>query len=300
MTIARYFPIFMMLLLTSSMAANASTLNIVTTIKPLGLIAHDIAGDLANVDVLLPDSASPHDYALKPSDIKKLRNADAVVWVGPELELFLEKVLNGQPNTLRLTTYDGMPVRYYDEGGHEDHDGHDHNHEGVDGHLWLGPEQSKVIARAIKLALSQRDPVHAADYQANYEKFVTDVTQAQTDIAKNLDVSQSKGYFLFHDAYGYFESAFGLKPTGHLTINPDRKPGARTLVSIRSALMDNQAQCVFTEPQFNPGLVNSVVKGTSAKVVTLDPMAQDMSLSNNHYVDFLNALGKSYADCFSE
>ncbi|MEZ8142217.1 zinc ABC transporter substrate-binding protein [Enterovibrio norvegicus FF-162] len=300
MIITRCFQILTMLFLIISMSAYASQPSIVTTIKPLGLIAHDIAGDLATVDVLLPDNASPHDYALKPSDIRKLRSADLVVWVGPEVELFLEKVLSGQPNTLRLTTYEGMPVRHYGEDSHEKHDDHGHRHDGIDGHIWLGPDQSKVIAKAIKNALSQRDPAHAADYQANYDKFLAEVTQAQTSIAKSLDASSSKGYFLFHDAYGYFESAFGLKPTGHLTINPDRKPGARTLVSIRSALMEDQAQCVFSEPQFNPGLVKSVVKGTQAKVVLLDPMAQDMSLADNHYVDFLNALGNSYADCFSQ
>ncbi len=100
-------------------AASASPLSIVTTIKPLALIVNDIAGPRANVDVLLPTNASPHDYALKPSDIKKLKTADMVVWVGPELELFLEKVLLRQKNTLQLTNYEGMPVMYYgDEEGH--------------------------------------------------------------------------------------------------------------------------------------------------------------------------------------
>ncbi|MGF1766104.1 zinc ABC transporter substrate-binding protein ZnuA [Enterovibrio makurazakiensis] len=288
-----------MILFLFSVGIKASPLNIVTTIKPIGLIAHDIAGEYADVDVLLPDNASPHDYALKPSDVKKLHQADLIVWVGPELELFLEKMLNGHTNALRLSTFEGMPVRYFDEGGHDQHDGHDHSHDGIDGHLWLGPEQSKVIGKAIQIALSDSDPEHAAQYQQNYDRFLAEIESVQLSIAEKLNSNPSKGYYLFHDGYGYFETAFGLKPTGHLTINPDRKPGARTLVSIRSALMDHQAQCVFTEPQFNPGLVESVTKGTSAKIAVLDPMAQDLSLKENRYVDFLAALGNSYIDCFA-
>ncbi len=281
-------------------AASASPLSIVTTIKPLALIVNDIAGDKANVDVLLPLNASPHDYALKPSDIKKLKTADMVVWVGPELELFLEKMLLTQKNALQLTNYEGMPVMYYgDEEGHDDHDDHHgHDHSGIDGHIWLGPEQSKVIAKAILENLSQKDPKNAAEYKNNYDKFVAEVSQTQQALTDDFASIENKGYFLFHDAYGYFESAFGLSPTGHFTVDPERKPGARTLVTIRTTLQNKEAQCVFTEPQFNPSLIKSVTKGTGVKLVELDPMAQDIDLATQGYKDFLLSLGSSYLACF--
>ncbi|MEZ9525822.1 zinc ABC transporter substrate-binding protein ZnuA [Enterovibrio norvegicus] len=280
-------------------AASASPLSIVTTIKPLALIVNDIAGEEANVDVLLPTNASPHDYALKPSDIKKIKTADMVVWVGPELELFLEKILLTQKNALQLTNYDGMPVMYYGEQeGHDDHDHHGHDHAGIDGHIWLGPEQSKVIAEAVREYLARKDPQNAAEYKNNYDKFVAEISQTQQVLTDNFAAIENKGYFLFHDAYGYFESAFGLSPRGHFTVDPERKPGARTLVTIRTTLQNKEAQCVFTEPQFNPSLIKSVTKGTGVKLVELDPMAQDLDLNTQGYKDFLLSLGSSYLECF--
>lgn len=276
--------------------------NLVTTIKPLGLIANDIAGNHASVEVLLPDSASPHDYALKPSDLKKISSADAVFWVGPELELFLEKLLSDADNAVRLTSYPGMPVRYFEEGshGHDDHDHHDHSHDGIDGHIWLGPDQSIVIALAVKDKLSKIDPENAKAYEDNYTAFKTELEQAKLALQTRLAAFNNKGYFLFHDAYGYFEDAFKLSPLGHLTINPDRKPGAKTLVAIRGAIKEGKAQCVFSEPQFNPAMVSTLVKGTDTKVLVLDPMATDLKVGSNQYVDFLNQLGSQYLSCFGE
>ncbi|WP_255555624.1 zinc ABC transporter substrate-binding protein ZnuA [Enterovibrio paralichthyis] len=288
------------LLLTFPFYASAAPY-LVTTIKPIGLIAKDIAGDNATVDVLLPDNASPHDYSLKPSDVKKLRQADRVFWVGPEMELFLSNTLENADNAVRLTDFPGMPVLSYD-GNESDHDhhGHDHDHEGIDGHIWLGPEQAKVVARAVYENLVHLDPEHKDAYTENLNLFNGQVDDASTKIAQQLAQSPKGGYFLFHDAYGYFEKSFGLKPLGHLTVNPDRKPGAKTLVKIRNAIKDGQASCVFSEPQYNPAMVESLVNGTNANVVLLDPMAKNLTLKKNHYADFLNALGQSYTACFTK
>ncbi|PKF50504.1 zinc ABC transporter substrate-binding protein ZnuA [Enterovibrio nigricans] len=291
--------LFATLLLSIPFFAAASTPKVVATIKPIGLIAKDIVGGAGSVDVLLPPAGSPHDYALKPSDIKKLHQADLVVWVGPEMEIFLQKLLNDHDNTLQLTAVEGMPLRYYSgDEEHHDHEEHNHSHDGIDAHIWLGPEQSKVIAKAISTALSKVSPENAATYEANYEKFVQQVNGVEKQLAAALDTKNAPGYFLFHDAYAYFEQAFGLKPTGHFTVNPDRKPGARTLIEIRSALEEKKAKCVFTEPQFNPAIVESVVKHTHTKTVELDPMAQDINFKTQGYKDFLLDLGSRYETCF--
>lgn len=283
--------------------SHALRLDIVTTNKPIGLIAHDIAGELARVEVLLPDNASPHDYALKPSDIKTLSKAAAVFWVGPEIEPFLTKLLSQNPNALQLMTYPGMPVQHFDDHqekpDHKKLDDHDHSHQGLDGHIWLGPDQSKMIAKAIALTLIEKDPKNAASYRRNLDNFVKEVETAKINIQSTFDAQPVKGYILFHDGYGYFESAFGLKPTGHITASPERKAGARTLVTIRAALQNKKAQCVFSESQFNPAVIKRIAQDTGAKVVMLDPMAKDLNLDQHRYVDFLMAIGKSYQLCFS-
>ena len=318
----RYFFIFILFLFGNfSVFPSLAKPLIVTSIKPIGLIAQDIAGDLAFVDVLLSENASPHDYALKPSDIQLLQSASLVFWVGPEVESFLTKVLKKNPQAVQLTAYPGMPLRQYASKGGHDHEeeekGHSHD-TGVDGHIWLGTLQSKVIAKAMASKLIEIDPENKASYEKNLAFFIKEVDEVQKEIQETLDrlkvlpstpslltasskkhpPSKQKGYFLFHDGYGYFEAVFNLKPSGHITLTPERKAGARTLVAIRTALKNKEAVCVFSESQFNPATVESVTKGTQTKVVLLDPMGQNLTLKKHRYVDFLKAIGKSYQVCF--
>ncbi|WP_150137687.1 zinc ABC transporter substrate-binding protein ZnuA [Candidatus Enterovibrio escicola] len=285
-----------MSLLILSSYANSSPVNIITTIKPLALIAHDIVGKNANITILLPENTSPHGYALKPSDIVKIKTADLVVWVGPELELFLDKILKSQANALQLTGYKDMPLKHFHK--HESDDHGSHHHASVDGHIWLGPKQSKVIAQAIAESMSRIDPSNEDDYQRNYQQFIVDVSRSEKDISSALSANPSKGYFLFHDAYSYFEDAFDLKPVGYFTVNTEIKPGMKTLLSIRKSLQNKEAQCIFTEPQFNPSFIESVSNGTGIKLIEIDPMAKDLNIQINSYHDFLMSLGKSYAECF--
>ncbi|WP_161569509.1 metal ABC transporter solute-binding protein, Zn/Mn family [Veronia nyctiphanis] len=161
----------------------------------------------------------------------------------------------------------------------------------------MGPDQALAIAKAITKQLVTVDAKNADYYHSNLQKVTKDIEVAKGEIKARLSNYTNQGYFVFHDAYGYFEEAFGLKQTGHFTVDPDRKPGAKTLVKIREALVKNQAQCVFTEPQFNDGFVKSVSKHTKTKVVALDPLGISIP-KNGRYVDFLYSLGNKFTECF--
>lgn len=276
---------------------SASEFKVVTTVKPLSLIVQELTDGAADSETLLPPGTSPHDYALRPSDVKKLRDADLVVWVGPELELFLVKMLADSSNSLALTEQHTIDLRHYDEGVEIKHDDHSHNHDGVDPHLWLGPKQAIQAAKVISEALIKFDPLHKNRYEDNLSQFVSEVEQAINELNTELKPLADRGYYVFHDGYGYFEEQFGLNNLGHFTVDPDRRPGAKTLVSIRRSLQDKQAQCVFSEPQFSPAVVKSVVSGTEVNIGTLDPMATEIAEEKGGYVRFLQELGQSFTKC---
>ncbi|MGL6365804.1 zinc ABC transporter substrate-binding protein ZnuA [Aeromonas veronii] len=277
-------------------------IEVLTTIKPLGFIAAAITDGVSEPKVLLPTGASPHDFSLRPSDIRSINSADLVVWVGPELEGFMAKPLANHPHALALTQVEGMPLfNYATQDSHDSHDhdeGHEgHHHEGVDPHIWLGPMQAKVIAKAIASELGKLDPANQARYDANLAAFDAKVDAKDKVIAGQMKAVNEKGYFVFHEAYGYWERHYGMSSKGHFTVSPERRPGAKTLVDIRKALEEKQASCIYAEPQFSPAVIESVARNTGAKVLLLDEVGEQVPLGPDGYPQFMQQLADAFAQC---
>ncbi|EMY3607817.1 zinc ABC transporter substrate-binding protein ZnuA, partial [Serratia marcescens] len=264
---------------------------VVTSIRPLGFIASAIADGVTPTEVLLPDGASPHDFALRPSDIQRLRSADLVLWVGPDMEAFLNKALVPISATRKLAISELPAVKPLlmkgEEDDDHDHAGEAHNHADDDHghhhgeynmHVWLSPEIAKVTAIAIHDRLLELMPQNKDKLDANLRQFENLLTQTDKNVGNMLTPVQGKGYFVFHDAYGYFEKHYGLSPLGHFTVNPEIQPGAQRLHQIRTQLVEQKAVCVFAEPQFRPAVINAVAKGTKVRSGTLDPLGIGIAL----------------------
>lgn len=283
---------------------------VVTSIRPLGFIASAIADGVTPTEVLLPDGASPHDFALRPSDIQRLRSADLVLWVGPDMEAFLNKALVPISATRKLAISElpavkPLLMKSEDDDDH-DHAGEAHNHADDDHghhhgeynmHVWLSPEIAKVTAIAIHDRLLELMPQNKDKLDANLRQFENLLTQTDKNVGNMLTPVQGKGYFVFHDAYGYFEKHYGLSPLGHFTVNPEIQPGAQRLHQIRTQLVEQKAVCVFAEPQFRPAVINAVAKGTKVRSGTLDPLGIGIALGKDSYGKFLNQLSNQYVSC---
>lgn len=292
---------------------------VVASIKPIGFIAAAIADGVTPVEVLLPDGASEHDYALRPSDIKRIKNADLVVWVGPEMEAFLTKSAAQLPANKNLEIADiagvkPLLIRGIDDDEHEHADelsqqsvksgqqdaSDEHHHHGeFNMHLWMSPEIARQSAVAIHGKLLELMPQSKAKLDANLQQFEAALADTDKHIGAQLAPVRSKGYFVFHDAYSYFEKHYGLSPLGHFTVNPEIQPGAQRLNQIRTQLVEQKATCVFAEPQFRPAVIDAVSRGTNVRKGTLDPLGMGISLTKDSYVKFLSQLSSQYASCLN-
>ncbi|KKI42425.1 zinc ABC transporter substrate-binding protein ZnuA [Hafnia alvei] len=318
--------------LVTSAGISCAQAAVLTSIRPLGFIASAIADGVTTTEILLPDGASPHDYALKPSDIKRLREADLVVWVGPEMEAFLTKPVQQLENNKNLMLT-GLPAVHsllmagdddddHDhkahaaesnvekseksathnvtngaETGSEEH--HDHDHGQYNLHIWLSPAIAKQIAIAIHDKLLLQSPQNKDKLDVNLRKFEEQLEQTEKNVGMMLRPVQGKGYFVFHDAYGYFEKTFGLTPLGHFTVNPEIQPGAQRLHQIRTQLVEQKAVCVFAEPQFRPAVISAVAQGTKVRQGTLDPLGSAIALGADSYMRFLTQLSQQYSSCLN-
>ncbi|WP_187505628.1 zinc ABC transporter substrate-binding protein ZnuA [Pantoea agglomerans] len=286
--------------------------NVVASLKPVGFIAAAIADGVTPVDVLLPDGASEHDYSLRPSDAKRLKNADLVVWVGPEMEAFMAKSAAELPaqKNLAMVNIDGVkPLLISGSEDEDEHtaekseeqeaDAHHHHHGEFNMHLWLSPEIARKTAVAIHGKLLELMPQDKAKLDANLQQFEVALADTDKRVSAQLAPVRNKGYFVFHDAYTYFEKQYGLSPTGHFTVNPEIQPGAQRLHQIRTQLVEQKAVCVFAEPQFRPAVIDAVARGTQVRKGTLDPLGTDISLAKDSYVKFLSQLSSQYESCLN-
>lgn len=286
--------------------------NVVASLKPVGFIAAAIADGVTPVDVLLPDGASEHDYSLRPSDAKRLKNADLVVWVGPEMEAFMAKSAAELPaqKNLAMVNIDGVKPLLISGGEDEDEhtaekseeqdaDAHHHHHGEFNMHLWLSPEIARKTAVAIHGKLLELMPQDKAKLDANLQQFEVALADTDKRVSAQLAPVRNKGYFVFHDAYTYFEKHYGLSPAGHFTVNPEIQPGAQRLHQIRTQLVEQKAVCVFAEPQFRPAVIDAVARGTQVRKGTLDPLGTDISLAKDSYVKFLSQLSSQYESCLN-
>ncbi|MEG9487068.1 zinc ABC transporter substrate-binding protein ZnuA [Mannheimia indoligenes] len=307
------------------LGAGVAQADVLTSIKPLGFIANAITDGVTETKVLLPVTASPHDYSLKPSDVSQLQSAQLVVWVGDGLESFLEKSIEKLPKEKVLTLENVEAIEELVEKASDkkedahDHDhkhSHDHKHEhkghshkhddhhghshDEDWHIWLSSEASELAAEQIAARLSEQLPEQKAKIAENLAKFKANLTAKKAEIAKQLEPVKAKGYYTFHDAYGYFEREYGLNSLGSFTINPTVAPGAKTLAAIKKNIAKNKAQCLFAEPQFTPKVIETLAKETNVNVGQLDPLGTKVQLSATAYPEFLQALANEFSQCLSK
>ena len=285
-------------------AGAAEAPRVIVSIKPIHSLAASVMAGVGVPELLVQGAASPHSYAMRPSDAARLDDAQVVFWIGPALEAFLVKPvasLAGDAAVLELEELPRLTLLPPREGGvwephmHEhgdaahddahgedehDHDedeahaegGHDHEAGTVDAHLWIDPDNAKVIAAAMAEALAGLDPAHGETYRANARDLAARIDALDAELAAALAPVRDRPFIVFHDAYQYFEAQYGLAAAGSITVSPDQPPGARRLAEIRAAIAARGAACVFREPQFEPALVELVIEGSGARQGELDPM----------------------------
>ena len=285
--------------------------NVVVSIKPVHSLVAGVMGEADAPRLLVPGAASPHIYHMRPSEAQALREADLIVWVGENLETFLHRAienLGSEAEVVTLHEQAGMrllPNReggiWSDEGEEEvhvdEHDHHGHAHGELDMHIWLDPGNAHRIVDIVTQALVRVDAGRAGMYRDNaaamHERIATQTEALEVQLAPVRD----RPFIVFHDAYQYFENAFGLRGLGAVAIDPARMPGAKRLSELRSALMEYEVRCVFTEPQFEPDLVQTVIEETQAGTAALDPLGFDAPIGANAWFQVMQDLGTAFADC---
>lgn len=270
-------------------------LQVLASIKPLALIAQEIAGDKADVATLLPITASPHDYPLKMSDHKHLHAADLVLWIGPEMESFLARPLRALAADKLITSYQLNGLYWPDEIA-SDHHHNSHSHRGKDPHLWLDPRNASLIAEELAARLAKLQPESAAEFHANAERFRASVQSVDQQIALQLAPVKEVGFAVYHEGYGHFVGRYGLHQVAYVTYSPERRPGAKHLQELREILA-KEGVCLFTEPYYKAQGMEEMAASLKLRIGLLDPIG-DQQVSS--YQQLLEQLSQSFLTCLTD
>jgi zinc transport system substrate-binding protein len=289
-------------LLTFISYAKADT-KVVASIKPIHSLISYVMDGVGTPGLLVDGSSSPHTFQLKPSHATMLQEADIVFWIGEDLESFLETPLESiAKDAKQVTLMESEDIEMlkfreknvFDE--HDDHAHHDgHNHGEFDIHFWLDPEIAKTIVQIAAKEISEIDPANASKYEANAAKALNELDQLINDTRGKINKDAT--YVVFHDAFQYFEQRFGIEVIGALTVNPEILPGAKQLAEIREVIEHEAVNCLFSEPQFNPTIAETIASDTGVKAAVLDPLGAELEPGKDLYFDLISDMASSFESC---
>ena len=322
--------------LLATLSISKAEVKVVASIKPIHSLVSYVMDGVGKPDVIVDGYNSPHGFSLKPSHAKMIENADLIIWVGEDLEAFLEKPLGTiAKNAVNVEIMDlsGVKKLKFREKnifeGHDDH-GHGHKEKKHDDH-GHGHKEKKHDDHGHKKAKHDDhghdkhahgehdphvwlDPMNAKVIIKEIEnqlvkldpdnsfKYKANSKKAQSELdnlTKNIkrDLKGNLRFVVFHDAYQYFENRFGIKVLGALTVNPDVLPGAEQLSEIREVIEHEKVNCLFSEPQFNPAIIKSIAKDTKIKTGVLDPLGATLDKGKGMYSELLQNMYASFKGC---
>ena len=319
-----------MTLMSTSVMADVP--NVAADIAPVHSLVSRVMDGVGAPKLVIKSGASPHDYRLRPSEAKALQDADLVFWMGEELTPWMNGALETLASKASITTLldqEGVTLHDFresalfeahdhddhddhdDDKDHKDHDDHDDHdddkdhkdhkdhddHGGHDPHAWLSPENAKLWLNIIASKLSVADPQNAASYFMNAAAGQAEMEEMIVEVNVMLKPVQGGKFVVFHDAYQYFENDFDFYASGAISLGDSSDPSPARIQKVQKRIRDEGIQCVLAEPQFNEGLVVTVMEGSEATASVIDPLGAELNTGPNLYTQLIKNMAKTLRDC---
>lgn len=292
-----------------SSAYAAEPLTIITDIPPTSSLLQNIADERSTIVTLLP-KGDPHHGALRPSQLKALREADLIVitsygltpWLSTPITAHAKDVplieLMEIPQTLQL------PFRRWAEDAHNAGDAHDHDHEhehgDIDPHGWLSAANWSVWSAALSDALAKIDPENAPVFTQNAEEFSLRAQTLLDQTKEALAPHQGAGFVIYHDAFQYFEKDAGIAPQAAATLSDAADPGAAHLRELRHAFEAQEITCIFYDTSAPIRMIERLTEGTQIKSARLDPLGQAQPMGPELLPDLYAQISHEIAGCLAQ
>lgn len=236
-------------------------LTVTVSILPQQYFVERIGGDLVDVTVMVEPGQSPATYEPKTDQMVALSNSDAYISIGVPFESsWLEKIQSANTEMELVDTTQGIDRHATASGG-------------FDPHIWLSPSLVKIQSETIYAAFAELDPDNAAEYKANLDDFINDIDALDADIRAALENVGTKKFIVFHPAWGYFASDYGLE---QISIEVDgQEPSAQELADLITLAEEEGIKVIFVQPEFSQEDAKTIAEEIGGQVLPISPLNAD-------------------------
>ena len=305
------YSLFIILILSLSISITASAAErIIVTMKPLHSLVAGVLGNTEEASLLIDANISPHSFNLKPSQLQGLQKADIIFYIDDSLETFLRRAFEVLPDNvdkvsvahesgITLLTYrnDETSDMVDDEHHDEVHHHHDHPDISYDMHIWMAPANAIKIVVLIADKLIARYPANEATYRANARDLIDQLNRLDAELKTYLYPIRDKAFVTFHDAYQYFERAYGLNYAGAISLGDNMPLSPSRILAIHEKLRHADVTCIFKEPQFPDRIIETIGEDFDVKIGVLDPLAVGFASGADLYFELLNNMAQNLRQC---
>ncbi len=257
-------------------------LPIVVTLPVLKDFAEEIGGDHVTVTSLIRGLESEHAYTPRPSDVMAVREARLLLKIGLGLEVWIDSLIQNadRKDLAVVTTSEGVPL-IKDENGHE----HVHGPPHANPHIWLDPENAKMMIRPITEHLIRLDPAHREDYLQNQSRYILELEKLTADLLNRAALLHNRKIITHHPAWPYFARRFGFMIRGNI-MQAGSEPSAKQMGVLIRRIRNEKIKVIVSEPQLSAKVPKMLSEETGARVIVLSPLPGAIA-GTDHYLAFI-------------
>ncbi len=281
----------------------AEPLQIMTSTRPVHSLVSQLTQGVSEPALLLDGPQSPHHFQLRPSQKRKLNQANLFIYSSDQVESFARRLAqqDRELELYQLAQIEGiqrLPMRGFHQHHHDHHN--DHDGETYDGHIWLSVHNAQRMANALASHFIQKDPANAHHYTHNLQSLLARLDQLKQHNRALLEPVSHQPFLVYHDAFQYFEVENQLSHASFITTSSEHSPGIRRIQQIRQQINDEQIVCVFYEPPEIPPLLRSLQEDTGIQLVPLDPLGTQIRSGSQHYFDLMSQTAQTIVNCLKQ
>ncbi len=282
----------------TSAESNQSKLNVLSSIKPVQLIVNAIGGEYVDSNLLIPAYITPHDYTFKPSDIRKIQEADLVFRIDEHFETMLNTAFESLADDSKVVSLAENPmIKLLPTSGGHDHGSTEHDH--VDMHIYTSPQNALIMAQEITDKLIKADVKNTAVYRGNLSAFEKTIHNEIDAIRSKLKPVKEKPFIVFHNSWQYFIEYFGLNKPTVIELHEGVSTGVKSSIAIRKEISSKGITCIFSEPTISAKKINRMTENFAMKIIEVDVLGQKNTRDGDSYIRWFRAMGEQVKRCLA-